>query len=113
MSILPCTRQAAEGIQYAHDHQLLHLDIKPANLLLSEQDEVMLADFGIARVLHTQLTHVSVQGSAGTPIYAAPEQFQASLPGPAINMPWGSWSMNGSRAPGRFKGTGLPWGTRN
>lgn len=79
-TILPYVKQAAEGLQHAHENNIIHLDIKPANMLLDARGEVLLADFGIARVLQTQRTHQTVQGFAGTFAYAAPEQFQ-SKPG--------------------------------
>ncbi|MBO0789940.1 MAG: protein kinase [Ktedonobacteraceae bacterium] len=75
-AILPSFQQAAEGLQYAHDRRVMHLDIKPANLLLTAQEQVLLADFGLAMELRTQRTHQTLQGFAGTSAYAAPEQFQ-------------------------------------
>ncbi len=75
-AILPYVRQAAKGLQYAHNQRVMHLDIKPANLLLSTQNQVLLADFGLATTLQTQRTHRTVHGFAGTAAYAAPEQFQ-------------------------------------
>jgi len=74
--ILPVIQQAAEGLQYAHDQRIVHLDIKPANLLLGVQGQVLLADFGLSLVLSTKKTHQTMQGFAGTPYYAAPEQFE-------------------------------------
>jgi serine/threonine protein kinase len=76
VTLLPYLKQAAEGVQYAHDQRVMHLDIKPANLLLTSRDQLLLADFGLARVLQTQRTHQTMPGFAGTPAYAAPEQFQ-------------------------------------
>ncbi len=75
-ALLPYLKQAADGLHYAHDQRMMHLDIKPANLLLTTQNQVLLADFGLARVLQTQRTHQTLLGFAGTPAYAAPEQFQ-------------------------------------
>lgn len=74
--ILPFVQQAANGLQHAHSQQIMHLDIKPANLLLTTQQGVLLADFGLALALQTQRTHMTLTGFAGTPGYAAPEQFQ-------------------------------------
>jgi serine/threonine protein kinase len=75
-TILPYVKQAAAGLQFAHDQHIMHLDLKPANLLLTQQDQVLLADFGLARALQTHRTHQTLEGFAGTPAYAAPEQFQ-------------------------------------
>jgi serine/threonine protein kinase len=81
-TVLPLFKQAADALQYAHEQKLIHLDVKPENMLLGPRNELLLSDFGIARALQTQMTHLSVQGFGGTAIYAAPEQFQGK-PGPA------------------------------
>jgi serine/threonine protein kinase len=73
-------KQAAEALQVAHDHQIVHQDIKPSNFLIRTQTnsshipELLLADFGIAHIA-TSSTSTS-QISRGTPIYMAPEQCQ-------------------------------------
>ncbi len=74
--LLPYLQQAADGLHYAHEQRLIHLDIKPANLLLDAQGQVLLADFGLALILQPQRTHQTVRDFSGTPAYAAPEQFQ-------------------------------------
>lgn len=74
--LLPYLQQAAEGLHYAHEQRMIHLDIKPANLLLSAKQQILLADFGLALSLQPQRTHQTVRSFSGTPAYAAPEQFQ-------------------------------------
>jgi Protein kinase domain/GAF domain len=66
------TRQACEALQYVHDQQIVHRDVKPQNLILSENG-VVLVDFGIARLLD----EVEEQGTVGigTPRFMAPEVF--------------------------------------
>lgn len=66
------TRQTCEALQYVHDQQIVHRDVKPQNLILSE-DGVVLVDFGIARLLD----ELESQGTVGigTPRFMAPEVF--------------------------------------
>ena len=65
-----------EALQYAHEHGIIHRDIKPENLLLDKEGRVKIADFGIAKLLHVEGSHVGLADSqpAGTPQYMAPEQ---------------------------------------
>lgn len=66
--------QVAEALQTAHDHRLIHLDIKPVNILMGNADWPLLADFGITRALGRQEDSKGQARLAGTPLYMSPEQ---------------------------------------
>jgi response regulator RpfG family c-di-GMP phosphodiesterase len=65
-------RQAACGLQEAHDHHLIHRDVKPSNLLLSEQGQVKVVDFGLVRQFSSRLT--DPRALLGTLEFMPPEQ---------------------------------------
>jgi len=76
-SALPIITQICEALSYAHDHGVLHRDIKPSDILITADGWVLLADFGLSRFMSasSQIT-VSEPGALGTPDYMAPEQIQ-------------------------------------
>ena len=68
--------QVLDAVSYAHRRQVLHRDLKPSNILVTEQGEVRLLDFGVARLLHGDTDGSSLTqawGNALTPAYASPE----------------------------------------
>jgi serine/threonine protein kinase/Tfp pilus assembly protein PilF len=74
-------RQAAEliakvagTVHYAHEHGILHRDVKPGNILLDKNGEPHLADFGLARLVEAESTVTGTLEVLGTPSYMAPEQ---------------------------------------
>ena len=71
--VVDITRQVASALQHAHNHGVVHRDLKPGNLFLTEDGQVKLGDFGIARDLHnSDLTSSGM--TVGTHAYMAPEQ---------------------------------------
>ncbi|MDT3438897.1 protein kinase domain-containing protein [Pseudofrankia sp. BMG5.37] len=74
-----------EALDHGHRHDILHRDVKPANVLVTADGRVKLADFGIATYLDraplTQVTSIS-----GTPVYMAPERLRKEKAGPASDL---------------------------
>lgn len=76
---LTLLEQAAQAIDYAHGQLLIHRDIKPENMLLRDQNWLLLADFGIARML-TDARQATITGrDFGTALYMAPEQARGQV----------------------------------
>jgi hypothetical protein len=77
--------QSCRGLDYAHRNGVVHRDVKPGNLLVSDQDVVKLADFGIARA--TDQSSITQVGSVlGTAAYLAPEQARGDEAGPRADL---------------------------
>jgi TolB-like protein/tRNA A-37 threonylcarbamoyl transferase component Bud32/Tfp pilus assembly protein PilF len=70
--------KVASFVQHAHEHGVLHRDIKPGNILLDAKGEPLLTDFGLARLVETESTMTRTLDVMGTPSYMAPEQAAGS-----------------------------------
>jgi serine/threonine protein kinase/tetratricopeptide (TPR) repeat protein len=70
--------KVARTVHYAHEHGILHRDIKPGNILLDQKGEPHLTDFGLARLVETESTVTRTLEVLGTPSYMAPEQAAAN-----------------------------------
>ena len=69
--------EIASALQYAHDRHILHRDIKPDNMLIGRQGELLLSDFGIAQLSQTGRSSIEASFvTGGTPFYMAPEMFR-------------------------------------
>jgi WD40 repeat protein/tRNA A-37 threonylcarbamoyl transferase component Bud32 len=71
--VVPLVKQVADALHYAHEQRFIHRDVKPENMLLGRNDEILLSDFGLAVVAQSSARsgHYNV---SGTVLYMAPEQ---------------------------------------
>jgi serine/threonine-protein kinase len=72
--ILKITRTVGDGLTYAHQQGILHRDVKPSNVLLANDGQIYLADFGLARLASANDSTLSAEILVGTPQYLSPEQ---------------------------------------
>ncbi len=71
--VIRIMRESASALAYAHSRNMIHRDVKPANLMLDHDSRVVLTDFGIAKIV-TGAQFTASGGMVGTPAFMAPEQ---------------------------------------
>lgn len=64
--------QCCYGIEYLHEYNIIHRDLKPANILLNDQSSILLADFGISKIIENKMNSYTL---IGTPYYISPEMY--------------------------------------
>ncbi|MGZ6694100.1 MAG: protein kinase domain-containing protein [Solirubrobacteraceae bacterium] len=83
---LSIVTQACAGLEYAHRNGVVHRDVKPGNLLRSDDGTVKLADFGIAKAMSDESAITQIGSVLGTAAYLAPEQAAGESAGPAADI---------------------------
>ena len=67
----------ADGMAYCHDHDVVHRDLKPENILITDANQPVIIDFGLALTKEARrVTYANLTPSAGTPDYMSPEQIE-------------------------------------
>ncbi len=79
-------KQASSGLAYAHQQGIIHCDIKPQNMLVSDKGTLKITDFGISRALETISRNEKHSEVWGSPFYISPEQAGGKPPSPASDV---------------------------
>ena len=82
IQIAECIAKIAHALHHAHSHAILHRDIKPSNILIDQNGEPYITDFGLAKRISGDIDLTQTGMMVGTPDYMAPEQIRDDL-GPA------------------------------
>ncbi len=75
--IQPIVERILDGLEYAHAQGVIHRDLKPQNILMNSDSDVVISDFGLGRQFDAESTRQTQTGySLGSPLYMAPEQME-------------------------------------
>ena len=76
----------AKGMGYAHNRNVIHKDIKPQNIMVKEDGQIKIMDFGISESVRTSMSRIRNSSSSGTLVYMSPEQIKGADLGPEADI---------------------------
>ncbi|UCG53630.1 MAG: protein kinase [Candidatus Latescibacterota bacterium] len=71
---LAIAHQVSQGLEHAHSKGIVHRDVKPGNIMLTQSGRIKITDFGLAKLTQATTQHTAANSILGTPLYMSPEQ---------------------------------------